>query len=143
MHHTAYCASAFRRLYNTGMPYVTTREQFEALVEKAIRNIPRRYRRYFTNISIIVEDMPDPETARSVEVPRDALLGLFSGVPYTEKDSFFGIPHPLPDAIFLYQKNIERICRNETDLVEEIRKTLVHEVGHYFGFSEEDLLHYE
>jgi predicted Zn-dependent protease with MMP-like domain len=64
-------------------------------------------------------------------------------VPYPRKGGFFDIPYPLPDKIILFQKNIERICSTEKNLVEQIQKTLVHEVGHYFGLSERDLRGYE
>ncbi len=96
-----------------------------------------------TNISVAVEDSPSAEDARTTGVPRDELLGLFTGVPYPQKGGFFDIPPPLPDAIVLFKRNIEEICDTEDELVEEIRQTIVHEVGHYFGFSEEDLDEYE
>lgn len=96
-----------------------------------------------TNISVAVEDYPSAEDARTTGVPRDELLGLFTGVPYPQKGGFFDIPPPLPDTIVLFKRNIEAICDTEDELVEEIRQTIVHEVGHYFGFSEEDLEEYE
>jgi len=125
------------------MPYRIDRAGFEVLVEKAIEGLPRRYMKYFTNISIMVEDYPSPEEADSLGVPRDELLGLFTGVPYPHKGGFFEIPQPMPDAIVLFQRNIEAFCSSEAELIEEIRKTLIHEVGHYFGLSEEELRRYE
>ena len=63
--------------------------------------------------------------------------------PHTDKEGFFTIPYPLPDRIILYQRNIEDICSTEEELVEQIWKTLIHEVGHYFGLSEKDMGKYE
>lgn len=68
-----------------------------------------------------------------------ALLGLFRGSPHQEKGGFFDIPATMPDAIILYQRNIEAICHSKQRLVEEIRLTLLHEIGHYFGMSEGEL----
>lgn len=108
-----------------------------------MQRLPRRYLDRFTNISVVVADYPSAEEARSSGVPRNELLGLYTGVPYPHKGGFFEIPNPLPDAITLFQRNIEEFCSSEEELIEEIRKTLIHEVGHYFGLSEEDLRKYE
>jgi predicted Zn-dependent protease with MMP-like domain len=125
------------------MAYRTSREHFERLVDTAIETLPEEYTKYFTNITIMVEDLPGARDLERVGRRGGLLLGLFSGVPYPHKGGFFEIPYPLPDKITLYQKNIERICSSEDELVEQIRATLIHEVGHYFGLSEEDLRRYE
>jgi len=124
------------------MPYRVSRNEFEALAERALESLPEEYKGYFSNIAILVEDYPGSEDLRRVNAKKELLLGLFSGVPYPRKGGFFDIPYPLPDKITLFQKNIERICSTEKELVEQIRKTLVHEVGHYFGLSEKDLRGY-
>jgi len=124
------------------MPYRISRKEFEALAERALESLPEEYKGYFSNIAILVEDYPGSEDLRRVNAKKELLLGLFSGVPYPRKGGFFDIPYPLPDKITLFQKNIERICSTEKELVEQIRKTLVHEVGHYFGLSEKDLRGY-
>ncbi len=123
------------------MPYHISRTDFDALVEKAVDNLPEEFKKYFTNITIMAEDYPsggDKNLTRS----KGLLLGLFKGVPYTRKGGFFTIPHPLPDTIILFQKNIESLCSTEKELIEQITKTLIHEVGHYFGLSEKDLKKY-
>jgi predicted Zn-dependent protease with MMP-like domain len=127
------------------MAYRTSRERFEELVDAAVRTLPEEYTQYFTNITIIVEYLPRPHDFERLGTKGEGglLLGLFSGVPHPYKGGFFDIPYPLPDRIILYQKNIETICSSENELIEQIRATLVHEVGHYFGLSEEDLRHYE
>ena len=113
------------------------------LVENALETLPKKYVRYFTNITILIEDQPNSEESRRLQKRGGLLLGLFTGVPYPRKGGFFEIPYPLPDKIILFQKNIEAICSSEKELVDQIQKTLIHEVGHYFGLSEEDLRRYE
>ncbi|MEK7196847.1 MAG: metallopeptidase family protein [Nitrospirota bacterium] len=121
------------------MSFRISREDFERLAEKALETLPGEYRKYFTNITITVEDYPSNEDAGRVNARRENLLGLFSGVPHPRKGGFFEIPYPLPDRIILFQKNIESICSSEKELIEQIQKTLIHEIGHYFGLSEGDL----
>ncbi|MHB8881118.1 MAG: metallopeptidase family protein [Thermodesulfovibrionales bacterium] len=125
------------------MAYRTSRKHFEELLEKALGAIPQEHKQYLANIMIAIEDYPDKEEAGEGAGKEDLLLGLYDGVPLPYKGGFFDIPNPLPDTITLFQRNIEEICATEKELVEEIRKTLVHEVGHYFGMSESDLQEYE
>ena len=107
------------------------RTKFEALVTQALNGLPRPFRERLTNVAVIVEDLP-PEEAET----EGLLLGLFHGIPRTEKSVFFSSP---PDRIFLYQRNIEAICASEAEVRRQIRETLLHEVGHYFGLSEDEL----
>ena len=107
------------------------RRKFEELVAQALHGLPRAFREKLTNVVIMVEDLP-PEQAQS----EGLLLGLFHGIPRTEKSVFFSSP---PDRIFLYQRNIEAVCSNEAEVRRQIRATLLHEVGHYFGLSEEEM----
>ena len=107
------------------------RTKFEALVAQTLNGLPRAFHEKLTNLAIIVEDLP-PKEADS----EGLLLGLFHGIPRTEKSVFFSSP---PDRIFLYQQNIEAICASEGEVCRQIRATLLHEVGHYFGLSEEEL----
>jgi predicted Zn-dependent protease with MMP-like domain len=107
------------------------RDKFEALVEQTLADLPEAFRERLTNVAIIVEDLPPAGTET-----KGVLLGLFHGVPRTEKSVFSSTP---PDNIYLYQKNIEAVSRTEADLRRQIRDTLLHEVGHYFGLNEEEL----
>lgn len=125
------------------MAYRTARKHFEALARKALEELPEEFRRLMRNVAIVVEDFPSKEDAREAGIPREELLGLFAGVAHAGQDLFFDLPPPLPDRIVLYQRNIEALCSSEEELVEEIRLTLLHEVGHYFGLSEEELEQYE
>jgi len=106
------------------------REKFEALVEQALDSLPRTFRGKLTNVAIIVEDRPPEEPAKGL------LLGLFHGIPRTEKSTFLSSP---PDRIVLYQRNIEAICASDAEMRRQVRATLLHEVGHYFGLSEDEL----
>jgi predicted Zn-dependent protease with MMP-like domain len=106
-------------------------ERFEKLVEQSLKRLPRVFREKLTNIAIIIEDLPPHEPE-----PGTLLLGLFHGVPRTEKSTFAPTP---PDRIFLYQKNIEAICHSDEEIRRQVRDTLLHEVGHYFGMSEDEL----
>jgi len=121
------------------MSFRISREDFERLAEKALETLPGEYRKYFVNITITVEDYPSAEDTGRLNTKKELLLGLFSGVPHPRKGGFFEIPYPLPDRIILFQRNIESICSSEKELIEQIQKTLIHEVGHYFGLSERDL----
>lgn len=121
------------------MAYRVDRNRFESLSEEALRSIPKKYLAMFKNIAIVVEDYPSDDIVKTMNIRRDQLLGLFVGQTYESQNTFFSIPFPYPDTIFIYQRNIESVSRNEEDLFEEIRATILHEVGHYFGLSEEDL----
>ncbi|MEW6162899.1 MAG: metallopeptidase family protein [Nitrospirota bacterium] len=120
------------------MSYHVSRTVFDSLVERAVEGLPEEFKRCFTNITIMVEDYPSKED-RKLAGLKGLLLGLFRGVPYTRKGGFFDIPYPMPDKIILFQRNIESLCSSEKKLIEQITKTLIHEVGHYFGLSESDL----
>ncbi|MBM3295097.1 MAG: metallopeptidase family protein [Candidatus Aminicenantes bacterium] len=115
-----------------------SRADFETLVEQAVETLPRRFKDLMKNVAVMVEDFPSPEILRDMGFrSRWDLLGLYHGVPYEHRGSSYGnVP---PDVILLFQKPIERICETEEDVGAQIRETVIHEVAHYFGFSEEDL----
>jgi predicted Zn-dependent protease with MMP-like domain len=106
-------------------------KRFEDLVDQALGQLPKVFREKLKNIAIIVEDSPPQESE-----PGTLLLGLYHGVPLTERSTFFAAP---PDRIFLYQKNIEAVCRTDEQIRRQVRETLLHEVGHYFGMTEDEL----
>jgi predicted Zn-dependent protease with MMP-like domain/Tfp pilus assembly protein PilF len=110
------------------------RERFEELSQAAFDELPERIRKLLDNVPILVSDYPSLELVAEGNDPR--MMGFFSGIPYPEKSS--GTP-PHLDCVFLYQLNIERFCRNADEVEEEIRRTLLHETGHFFGLSEEEL----
>jgi predicted Zn-dependent protease with MMP-like domain len=115
-----------------------TREKFERLVVEAVTLIPKRFRREMKNLALVVEDEPSIELLQEMEiVPPDSLYGLYQGTPLPERGWGFG--NVLPDRITLYQRPIEEDCDDEDDIRAVIGETLIHEVGHYFGLSEEEI----
>jgi predicted Zn-dependent protease with MMP-like domain len=114
------------------------RERFEKLVVDALASIPHPFREAMKNIAIVVEDEPSHALLREMDIaPPDTLLGLYSGTPLTERRWDYG--NTLPDRIQLFQGPHERSSKNEDDLVVAIAETLIHEIGHYFGMSEEQI----
>ena len=109
------------------------RIRFTQLVEEALTRLPKLFRSKLENVSIIVEDYPEEELEDEF---KGLILGLFRGTPRTEQSVF--VTH-MPSQIFLYQKNIEKVSRSEKEILDQINKTLKHEIGHYFGLSEKEL----
>ena len=115
-----------------------TRERFTQLVEEALQEIPRRFRKEMRNVAVVVEDEPSPELLEEMEVePGETLFGLYQGTPLTQRDWTFG--NTLPDRISIYQKPTEEACDTEEDIRNCIAETIIHEFGHYFGMSEEEI----
>jgi predicted Zn-dependent protease with MMP-like domain len=114
------------------------RSDFQSLVAEAVQTIPQKFRDAMQNIAIVIEDEPSLETLQEVGIePPDTLLGLYQGTPLTERQWAHG--NILPDKITLYQFPIEDESEDEEDLIVAIGETLIHEVGHYFGLSEEEI----
>ena len=114
------------------------RKEFERLVAEALASIPRRFRDAMQNLVIVVEDEPPPDLLADMEiVPPDTLLGLYHGTPLTERS--WGHGNALPDRVLIFQGPHERESEDEDDLVVCIGETLIHEIGHYFGLSEEEI----
>jgi predicted Zn-dependent protease with MMP-like domain len=115
-----------------------TRDRFRELVSEAIDTIPVRFRRELQNIAIVVEDRPSRALLEELEVePPGTLFGVYQGTPLTDRRWDHG--NVLPDRIAIFQEPIEDVSETEDDVVTEIGETLIHEVGHYFGLSEEEL----
>jgi predicted Zn-dependent protease with MMP-like domain len=114
------------------------RRRFEALVERALRKLPRRFKERIANVAVVVEDWADDETLADVGIePPDTLYGLYRGVDLTQRDTGYG--NVLPDTITIYQGPIEEDCADEADMAEVIRETVIHEIGHYFGLDDETM----
>jgi len=113
-------------------------ETFTEIVQEALESIPEGFRGYLKDIAVDVEDLPDEATCRQMKVrdPRE-LLGLYHGTPLTKRH--VDEPYRFPERIVIYQGNIERICRTRRQMVNQIRKTVLHEVGHHFGLTERHL----
>ena len=112
------------------------KRRFEQLVERALDSLPEELQSLLDNVVILIEDHPTPQTLRDMDVPRgDTLLGLYDGVPQTERTSQYGLVPP--DRITLFQHPIEESCNTEEEIPEQIRRTVLHEVAHHFGIDEE------
>ena len=120
-----------------------TRETFRELVEEAIDTIPRRFARQVRNVAIVIEDEASEELMDEMDLDDPTgLLGLYQGTPLTERGPGYG--NVLPDRITLFQRSIEEECANDEDeIVVAIGETLIHELGHYFGMSEEQIMDIE
>ena len=122
-----------------------TRGEFRRLVAEALDSLPEEFLTRMENIAVTVEDVPREQRERErkpaprSERPRRLLLGVFVGVPTTQR-SVFAVPTG-PARIVLYQKNIEAVCHSDAEIRRQVRLTVIHEVGHYFGMSEEQLRH--
>ena len=112
-------------------------EHFVRVVEEALDSLPQEFRSRIKNVAILVEDFPPNQSPPQPGQQRRLLLGIFHGVPATNK-SVFDLPTG-PAHIVLYQKNIEAVCSSEAEVRQQIRQTLMHELGHYFGMTEEQL----
>jgi predicted Zn-dependent protease with MMP-like domain len=115
-----------------------TRERFQKLVDDALLSIPADFRAAMQNIAIVIETEPSPAQLAEVDLePPDTLLGLYEGTPLTERQWAQG--NVLPDKITIFQRPIEDESDGEDDVMVAIGETLIHEVGHYFGLSEEEI----
>jgi len=115
------------------------REEFEAVVSEALDGLPLEFAELMSNVTIQVREKPDVGTLRRLELdPRHhTLFGLYTGVPLDERGGWYG--NVLPDVIVLYRRPLLDACRTRTRLIRQIQLTLLHEIGHHFGFSDDEM----
>lgn len=115
------------------------RAEFESVVAEALDGLPLEFAELMSNITIQVREAPDAEVLRSLDLdPRHhTLFGLYTGVPLDERGGWYG--NVLPDVIVLYRRPLLEACRTRTRLVSQIQLTLLHEIGHHFGLSDEEM----
>ncbi|HVT57565.1 MAG TPA: metallopeptidase family protein [Thermoanaerobaculia bacterium] len=112
-------------------------EEFEALVEKALDDLPEEFAELLANVAVVIEEEPDPDVLDDLGMePDEELFGLYQGVPQPERGSFYSA---LPDRVVLYRGPILRYCDNRRQVIREVRDTVVHELGHHFGLDEDDM----
>ena len=104
-------------------------ERFEQLVEAAVNVIPEDLARFIDNVAIVIEDEPPADDPH--------LLGLYEGVPLTERDSWYIAA--LPDRIRIFRMPILRMCQSQAEVVREVHITVVHEIAHHFGIDDDTL----
>jgi predicted Zn-dependent protease with MMP-like domain len=103
------------------------RDRFEQMVGEALDGLPPQLGRVMRNVAVTVDH----------DTPPNGLLGLYQGVPLTERDSHYaGV---LPDRITIYRQAICQLCDSDEQVIEEVRRTVVHEVGHHFGIDDDRL----
>ncbi|MER3424249.1 MAG: hypothetical protein C4293_14525 [Nitrospiraceae bacterium] len=116
-----------------------TPEAFERLVRQAVEGLPAQYRRLLKNVAIVVEEEPPREVLDDLGLEsEDDLLGLYSGTA-VGTESFFDPGGQLPAQISLYRGPILRLCRTPDEVVQEVRDTVVHEIGHHFGLEDDEM----
>ncbi len=113
------------------------RERFEELVVEALGNIPKFLRKKMENVEIVIEDYAPPYVRERLKIHPYALFGLYQGVPLKKRGGWYG--NVLPDKITIFQRPIEQYCKAEAEIKELVKKVVLHEIGHYFGLSEEQL----
>ena len=112
--------------------------RFEELVDKALKSLPEEFLNRLDNIDVLVEDQPTVIQLRKSKLkPNQTLLGLYEGVPQTQRNSNYGMV--LPDKITIFQKTIEAICHSDEEIIAEIEKVVKHEIAHHFGISDSRL----
>ena len=114
---------------------------FEHLVAEVLAELPGPFRDRLSNVAVMVADWPEPGEARSVcshqHGDDDDLLGLYHGIPFGDRGTDYHLA--LPDRITIYRRPILDLCRTEQEVRAEIRDTVLHEIGHYFGLSDDEL----
>jgi predicted Zn-dependent protease with MMP-like domain len=115
-----------------------TEERFEKLVAEALQRIPRRFREAMHNVVLVIEDEPSPEVLADNGIePPDTLYGLYDGTPLTERE--WGHVVEFPDQVTIFRNPILEDAEDEDDVFRAIGETVIHEFGHHFGLSEEEI----
>lgn len=108
------------------------------LVEEALARLPDYFASKLENIAVVIEDLPSAGQLRKLKIKDPhRLLGLYEGIPVTRRA--MGYAGALPDRITIFQRSIEGICDGDEEIRTQVRKTVMHEIGHYFGMDEEQL----
>ena len=117
-----------------------SRAEFERVVESALDELPEVFAQRLENVAVVVEDEPDPDDLAEMgldsEEDGDELFGLYSGVPLIDRGASYS---GLPDRVLIYRNPILRACRSRREVVSEIKKTVIHEIGHHFGLDEDEM----
>ncbi|MFZ1978453.1 MAG: metallopeptidase family protein [Bacteroidota bacterium] len=118
---------------------MVTLNRFEEIVQNIFAKLPKVFGEKIDNVHIVVEDSPSSETIKKIRAGKNSLLGLYQGIPLTQRGTWYGVYPTIPDTITLYKSNIEAVCTTENELYDRIEEVLLHELGHYFGMSEDQV----
>ncbi len=111
--------------------------KFRKLIEEALDSLPKEFAQKLDNVSVVVEDYPSPMQLWKARIPPwGLLLGLYEGIPQTRRGIYYS---NIPDKITIFKIALERISKDDEDLKQRVRKTVIHEIGHHFGLSDEEL----
>jgi predicted Zn-dependent protease with MMP-like domain len=112
--------------------------RFEHLVAEAVNSLPEEISERMENVDVVVADRPTREQLRVLKGRKgDTLFGLYEGVPLTSRSHGYGLV--MPDKITIFQEPIESRCRNDAQIVKEVRRVVLHEIAHHFGISDRRL----
>jgi predicted Zn-dependent protease with MMP-like domain len=112
--------------------------RFENLVDQAIESLPEEFQERLDNVDIIITDYPTSrQQKRSDRAKGEIILGLYEGVPLTERTTNYTMI--MPDKISIFKKNIEAIFQDDVEIVKEIRRVVLHEIAHHFGIDDDRL----
>jgi predicted Zn-dependent protease with MMP-like domain len=114
-----------------------TRGEFESLVEEALEGLPPQFADLLDNVAVVVEEEPSDEDLDVLDDPHGELLGIYRGVSLTRRTHDM-LPM-LPDQIAIFRGPILRIARSRHEAIHEVRDTVIHELGHYFGLHDDDM----
>jgi predicted Zn-dependent protease with MMP-like domain len=118
--------------------YRISGEEFQEIVEKSIEKIPEHFKNKLENIAFLVEDYPSQNDLDRLGIRnKNSLLGLYSGVPYTYRNTNYS--GSMPDRIIIFRKNIEYISESYEELASKVYEVIVHEVAHYFGMDDREI----
>ncbi len=120
---------------------MATQDDIERYIEEGIASLDPKYREKIDNVAILLEDEPSREVREREGLgPDETLLGLYHGVPLSERGDGYGIGETLPDTITLYRNPIlEEAQETDGDVARVVRETIWHEFGHYFGLDEHEV----
>jgi len=120
------------------MAYRVSKSAFAELVERALDELPEEFARHLEEVPVEIRDRPTRQQMDSVGVKQNGLLlGLYQGRPRTQRSvEESGV---MPDVIYIFQESIEEVSQSEEQLIRQVRTTVLHEIGHHFGMTEEDL----
>ena len=120
------------------MAYRVSKAEFDRLVERALRELPAKFAEFLEEVPVEIQNRPTRKQLKSVGLePDHLLLGLYDGLPLTQRS----VEHSgvRPAVIYIFKEDIELACDSEEELIEQVRTTVLHEIGHHFGMSEDDL----
>ena len=115
-----------------------SRGEFEEVVEEALEKLPKQFADLVDNVMIVVEEEPADEDRDALEDESNELLGIYRGVPMTQRTH--NMMPMLPDQIAIFRGPILRVTRDRRDAIRQIRQTVIHELGHYFGLHDHEMV---